>query len=304
MNVFKLHPGKNESFTLWTPAVFHGATSKRYPWYQEREGKVRHYAVCPECDNPIQIINLDVDSKVDGTGNNLPLYAKHTATSIQGIAEYDELAYDECSLANPKSFNGTNKRPVGSRFVASILQVLVEHADAVHFMVQRFLDASVPVPAFQSLLQQFSVHEGYLYRAVTTSNLPFALLYMGGNQDLFPCRLKKDSLIAQAVKNSQNFELNGERIVRKARGGALRFFVTDHKIESTPEGARQYMTLIVEEEIAGNKVRLLNTKRELEVAYFRNTVDKRQRLRDMADELFGSLLKSHARKKTDTSRTS
>jgi hypothetical protein len=295
VNVFKLHPGKNESFTLWTPAVFHGATSKRYPWYQEREGKVRHYAVCPECDNPIQIINLDVDSKVDGAGNNLPLYAKHTAASIQDVADYDKLAYEECSLANPSSFNGTNKRPAGSKVVASILEVLIEHADAVHFIVQRFLDASVPAPAFQSLLRQFSVHEGYLYRAVTTSNLPFALLYMAGNQDLFPYRPDKDSLIAAAVKKSQNFEMNGERIVRTAKGGGLRFFVTDHKIESTSEGARQYMTLVVEEEIAGKKNRLLSTKQELEVAYFRNMVDKRQRLRDIADEQFGGLLKSRAR---------
>lgn len=198
-------------------------------------------------------------------------------------------------VGEPKLIQRHEQAPAGSQVVASILEVLIEHADAVHFMVQRFLGASVPAPAFQSLLQQFSVHEGYLYRAVTTSNLPFALLYMGGNQDLFPCRPTRDSLIGEAVKGSQNFELNGERIVRKAKGGALRFFVTGHRVESTPEGARQYMTLIVEEETAGKKIRLLSASRELEVAYFRNMVDKRQRLRDIADGQFGSLLKSRAR---------
>lgn len=292
MNVFKLQPGKHESFTLNSSRAFHTASSKRHPWFQEVQGVVRHYAVCPECDNPIQIINLDVDTKVDSLENNLPLYAKHVGKSIRDIADYDALAYDECSLANPKSFNGKDRRAAGSKVADDILRLLVEHADAVHYFVEKFLEADVPGSVFQSMLREFLVQQGYLYRAVTTSNVPFALLYMAGNQDLFTCRVRtSDSPLARAIGQSQHFELKGKYIGRKSKGGSLRFFVTGHSVDSAPEGNHQFMTLVVEEEIDGARTRLLTDKRELGVSHFRNTVDKRQRFRDMANEQFGQLLK-------------
>lgn len=38
---------------------FVDATHKKEPYFQvDTKGKEKHYAICPECGNPIQIINL------------------------------------------------------------------------------------------------------------------------------------------------------------------------------------------------------------------------------------------------------
>ncbi|CAG2154651.1 hypothetical protein [Cupriavidus numazuensis] len=258
---------------------------------------MRHYATCPECDNPVQVINLDVDTRVDGAGRSLPLYAKHTAFNVQGIADYDEEAYDECSLANPRSFNGNERRPSSSRFANDVLQLLVREPDALHIIAERFLDAYIPDELFAAMLKQFAVQQGHLYRAVTTSNLPFAVLYMSGSQDLFTCRPKSGtSPVALAVSKSTIFEMKNGRIARRTgTKGSLRFFVTDHKQAKSLEDTRpssedtgQSMKLIIEEHIGEEKKALYSSRHELrDITYFRNLVGKRERFREMARESFG-----------------
>ncbi|QKL70120.1 hypothetical protein HI806_01920 [Ralstonia solanacearum] len=290
MNVFKLKPGNGDWIPLSSPAVFHATTSKKYPWFQERGGNVRHYATCPECDNPIQVINLDVDSKVDGAGRSLPLYAKHVAFDVPELAVYDEDAYNECGLANPRSFNGTERRPANSRFADEILQLLVREPDALHIIAERFLDAHIPDELFAAMLMQFKNQQGHLYRAVTTSNLPYAVLYMSGSQDLFTCRPKSGtSPVAQALSKSTSFELRNSRIVRRTGAkGSLRFFVTDHKQAKSPEDNDESMKLIIEEHIGEEKKPLYGARHELkDIPYFRNLVGKRERFREMAKEVFG-----------------
>lgn len=297
MNVFKLKPGNGEWIPLSSPAVFHARTSKQYPWFQGRDGKVRHYAACPACNNPIQVINLDVDSRVDGAGNNLPLYAKHVDFDVPGIANYDEDAYDDCALANPHSFNGTEKRPTTSRFAEEILQLLVKEPDALHIIAERFLDAYIPDELFAAMLKEFKRQQGHLYRAVTTSNLPFAVLYMSGSQDLFNCKPKsEDSPVAQALRKSTALEFKNGRIGRRPGAkGSVRLFVTDHKNPKLPkdkqptsEDIGQSMRLVIEEHIGDDKRPLYDARHELkDIAYFRNLIWKRERFREMAKGVFG-----------------
>ncbi|CAM8819489.1 HNH endonuclease [Burkholderia pseudomallei] len=290
MNVFKLRQGEHDCQKLTTTG-FHFATGKRSPWYQSRAGKTMHYAVCPECDNPVHIVNLDVDHKVDGEGKCLPLYAKHAGGNVEGIGNFDEDAYDECSLANPKSFNGLNKTRRPGPTTAGIIDILVNHADAVQYTVDKFLGLSVSDRLFASMLEQFHKQEGYLYREVTTSNLPYALLYMAGNQDVTGCWVKDDSAFGRAVKKSQHFELSRQRIWRKANSSAqIHFFVTNHVIRAAESAKEQTMTLVIEEEISGQRHPLLREVKRLEVDQFCNMIAKRNRLREIAHKEFNGLI--------------
>ncbi|MPV71351.1 hypothetical protein [Burkholderia sp. BE17] len=286
MNVFKLRQREHDCQTL-TARAFHFATGKQYPWYQSRTGKTMHYAVCPECDNPVHVVNLDVDHKVDAEGKRLPLYAKHAAGDVETIGKFDKDAYDECSLANPKSLNGRNKTRRPGPIAAGIVDILVNHADAVHYMVEKFLGASVSDQLFASMLEQFHKQEGYLYREVSTSNVPYALLYMAGNQSAIGCEAKGNSLFARAVKNSEHFELSWQRIKRKRDSNArLRFFITDHTIKKSESGNQQTMTLVIEEEVSGKRQPLLQEAVKLEIDFFRNILAKRNRLRELARKEF------------------
>jgi hypothetical protein len=286
MNVFKLRQGEHGSETL-TAVNFHFATSKKYPWYQDRAGQIRHYAVCPECDNPIHIVNLDVVRKVDNEGRSLPLYAKHAVGNVEGIGTFDPEAYEDCSLANPRSLNGSDKTRRPGKVVSEILEVLREHADALHYMIGRFLGADISDDLFSSILRQFHKQEGYLYLAVSTSNLPYSLLYMAGSQSTYGCFPKPGSLWVRALARSAHFELGKWGIKRKSTSKALlRFFVTDHVIKNSPDGNEQTMMLVIEEEHSGETKRLLTESRTMEIQFFRNMLSKRMRLREIACKEF------------------
>ncbi|MEP9327328.1 hypothetical protein PPMP20_29950 [Paraburkholderia phymatum] len=290
MNVFKLRQGEQDSRAL-SIVGFHLATSKKYPWYQTRNGKTLHYAVCPECDNPIHIVNLDVDSKVDTDGRSLPLYAKHAAVDIAGIGTFDRDAYEDCSLANPASLNGGNKTRRPGTVTAEICEMLMDHADAIQYMIERFLGASVSDQLFASILEKFHRQEGYLYREVSTSNLPYALLYMAGNQLATGCSPKAGSPFARALTASTHFELTAKGwIKRKAGSNAqLRFFVTDHVVRKSASTNEQTMMLVVDEEVSGQSHRLLREGVKLEIDFFRNLLGKRMRLREMAHKEFAGI---------------
>jgi hypothetical protein len=288
MNIFKLRQGEHHSVTL-TASNYHTETSKKAPWFQRRGGKMMHYAVCPECDNPMHIVNLDVDRKVDMGEKPLPLYAKHAITSIEGIGEYDPEAYDDCSLRDPASFNGKSSRRKPGKVANGIVQALIERADAVHFFVERFLGLDITDALFESLLREFRKHDGQLYRAASTSNLPYALLYMGGNQSTYGCRAKQGSPFYEALAKSDHFRIKDDRSfgykqAKQKPNPRLRFFVTDHAIRKVQGDQRleQTMTLVVEEELGGTQTVLLLKPIELEIDFFRKVADKRLRLRELA----------------------
>lgn len=162
MNVFKLRQGEHGSHAL-TAVGLHFATGKKHSWHQDRSGHVRHYAVCTECDNPIHIVNLDVVRKIDNEGHSLPLYAKHPVGNMEEIGTFDPDAHEDCSLANPKSLHGLDKGRRPGKVAAGIIEVLRDHADALHYMVGRFLGADISDDLFSSILRQGHKQEGYFY---------------------------------------------------------------------------------------------------------------------------------------------
>ena len=58
MNIFSVGDGNTDGYKL-TRETFMEKTHKRYPFYQDpKRYKTPYFAICPACNNPIQIINL------------------------------------------------------------------------------------------------------------------------------------------------------------------------------------------------------------------------------------------------------
>ncbi|GAB1255377.1 hypothetical protein Defa_28640 [Desulfovibrio sp. TH_2024_36128] len=57
MHVYKLKTGL-QPIKLIEKEQFERDTGKQSPWYQKNGDEMVQYAVCPACDNPIQIIAL------------------------------------------------------------------------------------------------------------------------------------------------------------------------------------------------------------------------------------------------------
>lgn len=84
IDVYKLRIEDTESKIL-DKDLFEAETFRREPWYQPGSGaKLAQFAVCPACDNPVQLVGLyDLPPNVKNP------YGKHTTKSIQGIAPFD-----------------------------------------------------------------------------------------------------------------------------------------------------------------------------------------------------------------------
>ena len=97
MDRCKFATGASRSFKIET-AIFEEISFKKKPFYQsDHRGKPVQYAICPACDNPIQIISL-----YKRRPDSPKPYGKHVPKSIPGVAEYFQEAYDVCPLADHK----------------------------------------------------------------------------------------------------------------------------------------------------------------------------------------------------------
>lgn len=59
MDVFKAWPGRAESIVI-SQESYMGCTGGVAPWRRDGDTGPSYYAVCPLCDNPIQIVGLSV----------------------------------------------------------------------------------------------------------------------------------------------------------------------------------------------------------------------------------------------------
>ena len=99
MKIFKLKVGSSKIYEL-NKNIFELQTKQKKPYYTFNNSNEQiQYAVCPACDNPIQIIGLYKKLK-----NTDKPYGRHCIHSVARLAEYNQQAYDFCPYSK-KSFN-------------------------------------------------------------------------------------------------------------------------------------------------------------------------------------------------------
>ena len=110
MDVFKTHVGEGKALMI-NEENFYLATRERKPYVVDSGGVKSFYAVCPECDNPIQLIGL-----LRRQQDSLPRrpYGRHIGHDVPGVAVYDEDAYLSCPFSIPDigERTGNASRPI------------------------------------------------------------------------------------------------------------------------------------------------------------------------------------------------
>lgn len=287
MDIFKLRPEDDDCIKL-KEENFHRATGKQYPYFQEKGGRTQHYATCPACDNPIHIINLDVDEKYDSLGRKLSLFAKHAKSDVRGVAKFVQEEYDDCPLANPEAFTGRSKR-VRGKTSAELIEFLIEFSDVVEMVIRSATGVQFTEEAFERMLRAFRAEEGYLYRHTTKFNLPYGVLYMAKHQSIVDSRVADRSKIRNAIEaSSEYFYVNraGKVLPKTGCGRAdIGFFLTKHVIPSDAE-IPQTMAMVVEERLGESRRGVAEIVVEIDQTYFNNTIAKRRRFRRMAEAIF------------------
>lgn len=267
---------------------YNQVTHREYPYVRNgSDGKPKHYALCPECQNPIQLVNRSVPST-----ESVTLYAKHIKVSLPDLADYDQAAYDDCQLANPHRLDAKTRRKSGKK-TNKIKEVFTKYIDLVVNYAESITGIKFSAPIIDKMISDFCKSKGYEYRAVSEHNIPLAFLYMTEAKSLYGCNVSK--VIADEInKNSKSFEAfkfsNGNRFGTKRKPGIfqseLKFFFSGHTIPKNEEDISEHAWLYIVEtnkgELPENAPIIVRKKIALSTAKFSNDINRRMRLHQMA----------------------
>lgn len=112
MKIFKLKVGSSKIYEL-NKNIFELQTKQKKPYYTFNNSNEQiQYAVCPACDNPIQIIGLYKKLK-----NTDKPYGRHCIHSVARLAEYNQQGiYFTCIINYPYRLSESSHRKHQSCF--------------------------------------------------------------------------------------------------------------------------------------------------------------------------------------------
>lgn len=285
MKIIKLKPEDNEHFKL-TVAQYENKTHKAYPYFQQHGKDIKHYAICPACNNPVIIINLYVDKRLDENANKMPLHARHIREDIDGIAKYNQENYDDCPFSNPNSFSKSGKRENKDK-KNEILSIIKEFPEALLKNIREFTKINWSEEKFDEMLSNFMSMEGYYYRYVNKFNLPYSFFNMQKSIQIsyqYLAQYQSKSLEKAIISKSKLFTIKNGRIVRREGINGyvtISAYFANHRFSQESE----FIDYIITEKL-GNESEMVIFQEVLEIDHekFLNSINKIKRLKNIVNK--------------------
>lgn len=258
MHVFKLRPGHVTIHPV-DHDVFEEHAAKRPPYYQRNaEGKMSHFAVCPQCDNPVQLIGLirrHPDQKAP--------YAKHVPKDISGLAEYSQEAYNFCPYASKQTFDKNTRKRETSGIPDLLLTLMRERFDQVVYLLGRSIGLQISLNMARAMLENYLAADGHTYAWASVMNLPWMLGYFGNAQALYKKKIVKGSALEAAILDrGQNVQFS-EHNQLEQKGSAflnIDMCLMHHRFTPVETTMVESVVLLVSQRIGEKETRLLRQK--------------------------------------------
>lgn len=252
MDVFKTKPGLNESIII-SEENFTKATDKKIPYYMSggAQKPPRCFAVCPICDNPIQIIGL---YKRHDEGRNP--YGRHFPKDIGGLAAYDEEAYYGCYYANPNQRRQVGRRNPRNVTGIALYNLLREQFDRLIYILETSIEIKISYAFAEEILRRYLLDEGWQYYDSTYNNLPFMLIYAMQAKPLINRLVLKDGSLYRFLKEDCTAvyledlpDSKYAKITAKEGFVGLSFYLCNHNVRKQEESIEEtYRLVVVEKE--------------------------------------------------------
>lgn len=239
MKYFKTLPGLHEKIEI-NEENFIKHTHKAKPYYHYNENADRCYAVCPACDNPIQIIGLF--HKADDVNERTRIYGRHHLGDIDGLAKYDEIAYYNCPYSNPNQRRNNILRRTDNVTAIELLNLLRTQFDRVIYVLERQTGIKISLNYAEKLLRIFLRNNGWRIYYCNYTNLPFMLIYANEPEPLIGRYIHQNSnLYRGLMEHAIDFHFedveykNGEKspyvkIVKNNTFVKMNFYFYNHEI--------------------------------------------------------------------------
>lgn len=183
MNIYKVKPGAFPDRDL-NRNNFEEDTNKRSPYYVNEDVQ---YAVCPKCNNPIQLIGL-----YKRLAHTPKPYGRHIPRSIEGLAIYSQEAFDRCPFVRPQEPNPDAKRTSRAGIPQTLLQLLSDQFDRIGYVLSRDTGIYFSSNLLKKMLKTFLAVDGILYPWAVEGNLPWMFGYRAQSKKLYGQKLRLD----------------------------------------------------------------------------------------------------------------
>lgn len=244
MNVYKLRVGKCAVREI-TRENFEKDTLLKFPWYRpDNSGCKRCFAVCPACENPIQILGLY--KKLQHTDKP---YGRHAPPhqDLSGLPEYSQEAYDYCPYAGPRRYDPNARKPRPDATSRAILELLKSQFDRVCYIIEKAVGIKVTPALARKMLQDYLEAEGHLYRGANLLNVPWIFAYRSGSQSMFGRIIKENEALKNAlVQHVEGLSFgNFGQITSTGRYITVNFCFIHHKSEVREDQMCESMRFVV-----------------------------------------------------------
>lgn len=267
MNVYKLKT------TDWEPKLidrtkFENETALRLPYYRRNSvGEESIFAVCPACNNPIQLIGL-YPKKAE---QSRAPFGRHVPHGVDGIASYNQEAYNFCPYASPQRYDSEAKKHPESGIAKYILHVLREQFDRIIYLLSQEIGIVISDKLAQAMLEKYLGAEGYLYVGATLLNIPWMLVYRSGSHSLYGRIIHKNSELEAALRQHANNALineHGQLVQQKGQYLNIGFCFVGHQAKITEMNLEESVELLVTQESNSKIKEVFRKKLVLNSAHF------------------------------------
>lgn len=192
MRRFKLHTGEYPVYEL-TKENYLTKTKKdkRYSAVGKDQCK-RDFAVCPACDNPIQIIGIY--KKLENTDKPYGRHYNHDTA----IEKHNEQAYQFCPYAsNHYDVTRDMKKEKMTDYERDIYRSTRNNFDLAVAILESDLGILVTKNMAEHMLKEYVASKAHMYYWATLYNIPWMLLYFSTSRPCYGLIVKKESSLYQ-----------------------------------------------------------------------------------------------------------
>lgn len=279
MHSFKARTGTSLIYEI-NKNNFERVTEQKSPYYVHNEkNELVQFAVCPICDNPIEIIGLYKRLK----NTDLP-YGKHCPKSISGLAEYNQQAYDFCPYADKrKSINKNSRKTKLTDFEKNIYCLMREQFDRVIYILSKQLDIRITNNAAKSMLTTYVSGKGWMYPWSTLNNIPWVFGHLSWSKRLYGQPILKNSALYSAILEkcpAANFvpcdKYGGKYDILLSKEGMfldINYCIIEHNRTVENDKLLETMELVVSEGGVGEGRKIFTKTLTINQKYFLNLIN-------------------------------
>lgn len=284
MDYFKVKTGTGAIYKISEQNVIR-FLGKGAPYYRvSPHGQESFFAVCPCCENPIQIVGIFKNTKEAGRKP----YGRHHKGSIPKLAEYCQEDYYNCPYSNPQSKKkAPNYRSSKSRVAQASLHLLAEQFDRIIYILSKDTEINITPSIAKEMLKSYVHNKGWLYRDATLNNLPWKLAETAKGINLFGRLICPGGPLEQALRdNCPEVNLvpggrNQHLLQIKNQEGCflnLRYVLYNHEVHADEEGEHIEESIVfrVYRGEAPNIETVLEKVIPIRTDYFMNLIDSKK----------------------------